>query len=694
MQLRPTNRKCALLFFLTVAGAVLPPRATAASCKTESQMTAAQRDLLSSTARAMAGEVQRGDVQALRANTIPAVAADFGGIAASAESLKPLLQHAAITVDDLYALDASGEPAGAPQTDFYCGTPIVVLNFTNLPPGKYALAILHATGVPQPQQISLIVSEASEGHWMLAGFFSNPMIEAGHNGLWYWTQAREYAQKKMHWNAWFYYRTAASLLNPAEFMSSPNLVKLQREADEIRPDDLPGVKPAMLDVHGSAFAMTAIHPTGALGGLDLEVHYTPDAAQLAQLQYPATARKQAIDVMTALLALHPELRVAFRGIWLRADQGNASVFALDLPMDQIAAGPQPAASVAPVAQTQPATPATAYDPTQPEVQPGLNVDRDPVPSPDAENIVPPGPASPAGTGQAGEIQKGKSGTYTLRENVNEVVLNCTVVDEKKQLVADLKRSDFRVWEDGVLQTIGSFQYQDLPVSMGILVDNSGSMRDKRAAVDAAALDLVRASNPADEAFIVNFSDKAYLDQDFTSNIGALERGLSHLDSQSTTALYDAVAVSADELTRKAKQPKQVLLIITDGADNASRLSLEQAVRSVQRLGGPAVYSIGLLFGDDKEESQRAETALETLSRETGGIAYFPHSLQDVDQIAGEVALDIRNQYTIGYHSTKPVSLGGYRTVRVEAKAPGHGKLIVRTLRGYYPRQAQHTQAAP
>ena len=692
MQLRSMYRQRVLLFLLIVGGVLRLPNANAASCKTEAQITAAQRDALSSAAHAIVGDVQSGDVQALQANTIPAVAANFGGIAASAASLKPLVQHAAITVSNLYWMDASSDPAGAPRTDFYCGNPIVVLNFTNLPPAKYALVILHATGVPQPQQISLVLSETSANHWMLAGFFSSPLMEAGHNGLWYWVRAREYAQRKMDLAAWFYYQAAARLLDPVPFMASPNLQKLQHEADAIRPDNLPGMKPTILDVQGSPFEITAIQPTTALGGLDLEVHYVPDSVQLAQLRDPATSRKQVIDVMTALLALHPGLREAFRGIWLRADQGNVSVFALDLPMDQIPAGAQRPTAPSPVAMTQKTSAFNTYDPTKPEVQPSLDVDRDPVLSPDVEPTTPVAAASTASTSQAGEIQKGKGGVYTLRENVNEVVLNCTVVDEKKRLVRNLNRSDFQVWEDGVPQTIDSFQFQDLPVSMGILVDNSGSMRDKRAAVDAAALDLVKASNPDDEAFVVNFSDKAYLDQGFTSNVSALERGLSHFDTRDTTALYDAVVASADELAKQGKQPKQVLLIITDGADNASRLSLEQAARRVQRLGGPVVYSIGLLFGDDKAESQQARADLETLSQDTGGIAYFPESLQDVDQIAEEVARDIRNQYTIGYHSTKPASLGGFRAVQVEAKAPGHGRLIVRTSRGYYPKETQRTQA--
>jgi len=312
----------------------------------------------------------------------------------------------------------------------------------------------------------------------------------------------------------------------------------------------------------------------------------------------------------------------------------------------------------------------------------LEVDRDPVPSPDPDADAPVSAGSPA-TDRPGELHKRQDGIYTMHTDVDEVLLNCAVVDENGRSVTDLESNDFRIWEDGAQQTTRSFLHQDLPISLGILVDNSGSMRDKRAAVNAAALNLLRASNPQDATFIVNFSDHAILDQGFTSDIVALDRGLSHFDSRGTTALFDAVAASADELANHAKHPKQVLLVITDGADNASRLDMEQAIRRVQNLGGPVVYSIGLLFGIEKEESQRARIALEVMSQETGGIAYFPNSLQEVDSIATEVARDIRNQYTIGYHSTKPASLGGYRVVQVEARASHHGKLIVRTRKGYY-----------
>jgi Ca-activated chloride channel homolog len=325
------------------------------------------------------------------------------------------------------------------------------------------------------------------------------------------------------------------------------------------------------------------------------------------------------------------------------------------------------------------------------------VDRDPIPSPDPEPVavsantnVPP---------QPGEIQKGQNGIYTLHENVDEVLLNCAVIDEKGRPVEGLTQSDFRIWEDNAPQRVSSFRYQDSPVSMGLLIDNSGSMRDKRSAVNMAAMNLLRQSNRQDTAFVVNFNDRAFLDQGPTTDLVALNRGLARFDSRGTTALYDAVAASADELAKHAKFPKQVLLIVSDGADNASHLSGEEAIRRVQNLGGPVVYSIGLLYDSDQREYQRAHDALQSLSDDTGGIAYFPRSLDEVETIASEVALDIRNQYTIGYHSTKAASLGGYRVIHVEAYSPRHGKLTVRTRRGYYAKptkvdQTAHSAAPP
>ncbi len=290
----------------------------------------------------------------------------------------------------------------------------------------------------------------------------------------------------------------------------------------------------------------------------------------------------------------------------------------------------------------------------------------------------------AGDGRRHALKKEGEG-YILRTNVEEVVLNATVL-EGNRLVQDLNRKDFQVNEDGVKQSIISFQHTDLPVSMGLVVDNSGSMSRKRPAVNKSALDLIEASNPQDEAFVVNFSDEAFIDQDFTSNINKLRDGLSHIESRGGTALYDAVVASADKLVADAKRPKQVIILITDGEDNASTLTLEQTIRRVQQLSGPVIYSIGLLFGDEmtRAEARHARRALEMLSTETGGIAFFPKSMEQVDQIAAEVARDIRSQYTIGYHSTKPTTEPGFRRVLVTAEAPGMGKLTVRTRTGYFP----------
>ena len=329
----------------------------------------------------------------------------------------------------------------------------------------------------------------------------------------------------------------------------------------------------------------------------------------------------------------------------------------------------------------------AVGPAQPQ-QPSLTVDRDPVPSPDPDVPV---PAVPTGQQGPNAIER-EHGKYTLRQEAYEVRLNATVLDSSGKAIEDLTKDDFHVYEDGVPQTITSFRHEDLPVSLGILIDSSGSMYDKRAAVDQASLDLVKLSNPQDEAFLVDFSWEAYIDQDFTSDIGKLQQGLSYIKSSGGTAIYDALVASADYLSKNAKHPKQVLLVVTDGEDNASSASLEQAIRRIQDLDGPEIYSVGLLFGsdEDKRESRHARRVLETLSEQTGGVAYFPRSLKEVDPIAAEVAHDIRTQYTIAYHSTKSPALGGYRQIHVDAKAKGYGKLQVRTRTGYYPHVATDT----
>ena len=295
-----------------------------------------------------------------------------------------------------------------------------------------------------------------------------------------------------------------------------------------------------------------------------------------------------------------------------------------------------------------------------------------------------GAQSTTTTTQVQGPKPGSSGAFTLHVDAEEVVLNCTVLDNKRELVNDLTKSNFKVFEDKALQTVLSLQHQDTPVSIGLLVDNSGSMSTKRAAVAAAALDLVKASNPQDETFVINFSDQAYLDEDFTSDLDKLQNGLSHLSQSGGTALYDTVVTASDKMERSATRPRKVLIVITDGDDNASKLTLDNAVHRVQDMQGPIIYSIGLLFGGDK--SRHAKRDLQALSSETGGIAFFPDALKDVDSVAAEVARDIRNQYAIAYHSPH-ASIGGYHTVQVEAHASGLGKLTVYTRSGYRSKQA-------
>ena len=327
--------------------------------------------------------------------------------------------------------------------------------------------------------------------------------------------------------------------------------------------------------------------------------------------------------------------------------------------------------------------ASAGAQAKPLPAPSLTQDTDPVRSPD---VTTPAPAS-------GPLQKQGEG-YLLHTDVEEVVLNATVLNGT-ELVQNLTKDDFQVFEDGVKQNLISFQHTDLPVSIGLVVDNSGSMYRKRPSVNKSAVDLIQASNPQDEAFVVNFSDEAFIDADFTGDVHKLRDGLAHIDSRGGTALYDAVVASADKLVADAKRPKQVLVLITDGEDNASSLNLEQTIHRVQQLSGPVIYSIGLLFGDEmsRAEVRHARRALDMLSAETGGMAFFPKSIDQVDQIAAEVARDIRSQYTLGYHSTKPSTEPGFGKVEVIAESKGAGKLTVRTRTGYFPVVRTAKQAA-
>lgn len=346
-----------------------------------------------------------------------------------------------------------------------------------------------------------------------------------------------------------------------------------------------------------------------------------------------------------------------------------------MPRDE-APGPPP--------QQQPAPQPQEQQPSDQAPQPGTAEQAQPpaTPPPNQPGNTVQVPAQP----QQGGINPSRenNGVFTFTKDVQEVVLHATVVDDHQHLVTSLPRTAFTVFENGQPQQITSFRNTDVPVAVGIVIDNSGSMRDKRAAVNQAAINFVKASNPRDEVFIVNFNDEAYLDQDYTAEIAKLRDGLEHIESRGGTALYDAVIASADHLAKQARLEKKVILVVTDGEDNASQSSLEQAVRKVQAEGGPTVYTIGIL-GED--HPRRARRALEKMALETGGVAFFPRDVSDVDSITREVARDIRNQYIIGYKPAIPKTANpGFRTVKVEAHEKGYKNLQVRTRSGYYAGQ--------
>lgn len=297
----------------------------------------------------------------------------------------------------------------------------------------------------------------------------------------------------------------------------------------------------------------------------------------------------------------------------------------------------------------------------------------------------------AAWGQPASGQAPDSGTV-FRADTRVVDLHATVVDKNGHLLTNLPERAFTVYENGMQQQIRKFQREDVPVSMGLIVDNSGSMRDKRAKVEAAALALVKDSNPQDEVFVVNFNDEPFLDlphgEDFTSNIKDMEEALTRIDSRGGTAMRDAIRVSIDHLKEKAHRDKKVLVVVTDGNDNSSLISLEALVKASQQ-SGVLIYSVGLLSEEEHREAKRAERALNALAEATGGEAFFPKEVSEVERIAHQVARDIRNQYSIVYAPSNQTMDGTFRQIKVTVKAPGGP--TVRTRSGYY---ATPDQAIP
>lgn len=267
---------------------------------------------------------------------------------------------------------------------------------------------------------------------------------------------------------------------------------------------------------------------------------------------------------------------------------------------------------------------------------------------------------------------------TFRADTRLVVLNVSVFDKDGKMVRDLPKDAFTVYENGGKQTISVFRQEDVPISLGLIIDNSASMTDKRDRVASAALALVKASNPLDEVFIINFNESAVLAKDFTNNIQDLEKALRNLDAKGETAMRDAILLGIEHLRHRAHRDKKVLVVVTDGEDNSSGETQAHLIQAAQE-NDVIIYAVGLL-GAEQASAARARKQLDELTEQTGGRDWFPNDVAEIANIAPQIAHEIRNQYVLGYTPTNLAADGSYRKVRVEVNFPG---ATVRTRAGYY-----------
>jgi len=268
---------------------------------------------------------------------------------------------------------------------------------------------------------------------------------------------------------------------------------------------------------------------------------------------------------------------------------------------------------------------------------------------------------------------------TFRADARLVVLDVSVFDQAGKLVRDLGKDAFKVYEDGQLQTLNTFRQDDVPISLGLIIDTSASMTDKRNRVASAALAMVKASNPQDEVFIVSFSESAAIAKDFTNDTAELENVLRALQPKGETAMRDALLLGIQHLRTGAHRDKKVLVVITDGEDNSSRETQADLVR-VAQSSNVLIYAIGLLGAEEPASAARAGKQLEELTGLTGGRAWFPDAVAQIANITPEIAHEIRNQYVLAYTPTNLTADGSYRRIRVDVDVPG---AVVRTRKGYW-----------
>jgi Ca-activated chloride channel family protein len=272
---------------------------------------------------------------------------------------------------------------------------------------------------------------------------------------------------------------------------------------------------------------------------------------------------------------------------------------------------------------------------------------------------------------------------TFRSDTRLVLLNVSVFDQEGKVVRDLPKSAFTVYENGEKQAVTVFRQEDVPISLGLIIDNSASMTDKRDRVASAALAMVKASNPQDEVFIIHFNEHAVLAREFTSNLKELEDALRDIESKGETAMRDALLLGIEHLRHHGKRDKKVLLVVTDGEDNSSAETQAHLVEVAQQ-NDVIIYAVGLLGAEEPESAARAKKQLTELTTQTGGRVWFPTDVAEIANITPDIAHEIRNQYVLAYEPSNLAADGSYRKIRVDVNVP---QVIVRTRSGYYaPRQ--------
>ncbi|HZS09031.1 MAG TPA: VWA domain-containing protein [Blastocatellia bacterium] len=292
-------------------------------------------------------------------------------------------------------------------------------------------------------------------------------------------------------------------------------------------------------------------------------------------------------------------------------------------------------------------------------------------------------------GAEAEPQK-EPGEETVRVETELVQLDVKVIDQTNTPVFNLTKDDFSIYEDKIRQNIESISREEVPVSIGLVIDTSGSMRTKLQIVSDAARGLIRQMRNDDEAFVAQFKAEPELVQDFTRDKRELEDAIDQLYTSGGTALLDAIIATADYAQEKARLRRKALIVITDGLDKNSSVK-EKAVLEAMKEDEVQVYLVG--FVDEDEEkglfgrppAKKAKDLLMRLAEDSGGRAFFPKDPGEMPAIAAQIARDLRTQYVISYYPTNDRKDGSFRSVRVVVASRDNRKLIARTRQGYYAR---------